>query len=314
VGGAGFWARAFYRRLRGRIGKSWYVAPSLEAEMQVLRECWSDGSALFHFLYGEDDFRFAGLGRRLNKRARIVVTYHQPPATFEEVVQEKRHVAALDAVIVVGSNQVAYFENIVGRGKVFHVPLGIDADFFRPASNSPNKSEARTCLFVGQWLRDFACLRDVIRLVTGKHRHVRFQVITTETGRQQLGNLPGADIQTGVRDGALRVAYQAADALVLPLLDSTANCAILEAMASGLPVVTTAVGGIGDYVDEQCALLAAAGNAEEMASKVLQLLSDDALRTRMGEAAREKAVREFDWRIVAGKIRAVHETVMNGLP
>jgi len=270
---------------------------------------------LVHFLYGEDDFRFAALGRRLNPQARITATSHHGQAAFENVVSNRQHMATLDAVIAVGINQVPYFEGLVGPGRVHYVPHGIHTDFFRPPPSRPfRRGGEKRCLFVGQWLRDFACLREVIHRVTTRHRHVVFHVITTPNGLQELGPVPGAHVQTGVSDEALRAAYQAADMLVLPLLDATANCAILEAMACGLPIVTTDVGGVRGYVDAQCALLAAPGNAEEMAANVSSLLADDARRRRMGIAAREKALKEFDIRIATEKLRKAHREIMNGPP
>lgn len=67
----------------------------------------------------------------------------------------------------------------------------------------------------------------------------------------------------------LLVAYRQADLLALPLKDCTANNSILEAMACGLSVVTTDIGGIRDYVDDTCALLSARGDAEEMAKNIM---------------------------------------------
>lgn len=308
---AGFLARGLFGKVYQQIGKSWYSASSLDAEIRVLLKCCMGGRNLYHFMYGEDDFRFAGLGRNLNRHSRIVATYHQPPSVLEKILQDREHLKSLDAVIVVGANQSVYFEEIPGKERVFHVPNGVDTGFFRPGPGADGPAHEKTCLFVGQWLRDFVCLRDVIRRVHSKDRNVKFTVITTETGRQTLKGLENTTVQVGVPDDALLASYQSSDLLVLPLIDSTANCAILEAMASGLPVVTSNVGGVGGYVDDKCALLSAAGNAAEMAAHVTQLLLDDNLRARMGFAAREKALREFDSRIIAGKIRDVHREIMN---
>jgi glycosyltransferase involved in cell wall biosynthesis len=72
---------------------------------------------------------------------------------------------------------------------------------------------------------------------------------------------------------------------------------ILEAMAAGLPVVASDVGGVGELVaDGSTGLLAPAGDAGALAAAVQRLLDDRELRHRMGEAGRRRAAERFDIR------------------
>ena len=71
----------------------------------------------------------------------------------------------------------------------------------------------------------------------------------------------------------------------------------VEAMFAGLPVVTTGVGGIPEMVlDGETGLLVPPGDEASIADAIERLLGDDALRTAMGEAARERAHARFDAR------------------
>ena len=70
---------------------------------------------------------------------------------------------------------------------------------------------------------------------------------------------------------------------------------ILEAMAAGLPVVASAVGGIPEIVrDGETGLLVPPGDADALAAALGRLLDDDGLRRRLGAAGRERALDEFD--------------------
>jgi len=69
---------------------------------------------------------------------------------------------------------------------------------------------------------------------------------------------------------------------------------ILEAMAAGLPVVATDVGGVAEaVVDGETGLLVPAGNPQALTDALERLLRDEALRHRLGAAGRERALREF---------------------
>jgi glycosyltransferase involved in cell wall biosynthesis len=86
----------------------------------------------------------------------------------------------------------------------------------------------------------------------------------------------------------------ASDIFVLPSLQEGLPLALLDAMAMGTPVVATAVGGIGEIlVNEQNGLLIPPADAPALARAVLRLLTDDELRKRCGDAARELMGREY---------------------
>lgn len=69
---------------------------------------------------------------------------------------------------------------------------------------------------------------------------------------------------------------------------------VLEAMAAGLPVLATPVGGIPEAVaDGVEGFLVAPGDVDALAARLAQLLEDDALARRMGEAARRKVESTF---------------------
>ncbi len=306
----------FIKKIRSLIwrhkGKQWYSADSLKMEINVLTKFFFTNKTIYHFIYGENDFRYTGLVRKIKKTNKIMCTYHQPPDVFAKIVKNKKHLKNLDAAIVVGTNQLNYFEDLVGKGRVYFVPHGVDTDFFRPLNIGGNNKRGRNriCLFVGQWLRDFQCLREIIRLISKIDSDVKFEVISTENRVSELNGLNNLKSKSNLSDEDLLSSYHRADLLILPLTNCTANNSILEAMSSGLPVVTTDVGGVRDYLDESCAFLAPKGDAETIVKKVLLLLENEELRTQIGKAAREKALKEFDWRVITKKMLEVYKKVL----
>jgi glycosyltransferase involved in cell wall biosynthesis len=73
---------------------------------------------------------------------------------------------------------------------------------------------------------------------------------------------------------------------------------LLEAMACGVPVVSTAVGGVGEAVQHGVnGLLAEPGDADAVAAHLAALLDDEGCRRRLGTAARQTVVERFDARV-----------------
>lgn len=93
--------------------------------------------------------------------------------------------------------------------------------------------------------------------------------------------------------------YRALDVAVLtshPIVE-TLPVTLLEAAASGTPAVATAVGSVADVVAQgETGFVVPAGDADALAARIVRLLADPALRTRMGEAARRRAEARFDER------------------
>jgi glycosyltransferase involved in cell wall biosynthesis len=93
---------------------------------------------------------------------------------------------------------------------------------------------------------------------------------------------------------------------VLPTLADCFGVASIEAMATGLPVITTTVGGVPDIVEDgQHGFLIAPQDDAALATGLDRLLADAALRQTMGERARARVLERFDARKNAEQLIAL---------
>jgi glycosyltransferase involved in cell wall biosynthesis len=112
-----------------------------------------------------------------------------------------------------------------------------------------------------------------------------------------IGGVPNVRVHHGVGPNApaLIDLYAQADVFVFPTLADVLPLAIMEAMASGLPVVTTNVGAIGEQItDGVTGFLIPPDDVNALCTCTMRLAEDPTLRRGMGIAAREAAEQKFN--------------------
>ena len=112
----------------------------------------------------------------------------------------------------------------------------------------------------------------------------------------------------GVLDRTKRLPqlYASADAFVFASLTETLGLVVLEAMASGLPVVATAAGGVADHLrDEENGLAFPAGSPVQMAHAMVRLVMDQHLRQRLAVGARRTA-EALSWESEIDRLSAIY--------
>jgi glycosyltransferase involved in cell wall biosynthesis len=125
------------------------------------------------------------------------------------------------------------------------------------------------------------------------------------------------DFSTGLRDRVRVLSARSdretaavmaeADIFVLPSLFEGTPLTLIEAMRSGLPVVTTATAGMKDVVrPDQNGLLVPPGDVDGLTSAIDRLTREDGLRRRLGVAAHAVAVEHYTWRRTAESFEAAY--------
>jgi glycosyltransferase involved in cell wall biosynthesis len=174
-------------------------------------------------------------------------------------------------------------------------------------------------LFVGAYGRRKGCpeLIDALARARASGLDVRLRIVGKEDhkgeddalrSRIRAHDLDGAVEFAGVRTASeMPSAYRDADAICLPSRQEGLPMALLEAMAFGLPVLATPVGGIPDLVaDGDTGLLVAPGNVEELANAIATLAGDRQLRRQMGERARARVLGLAGSSVIAARWRELY--------
>jgi glycosyltransferase involved in cell wall biosynthesis len=103
--------------------------------------------------------------------------------------------------------------------------------------------------------------------------------------------------------------------LVLPSRAEALPMAVLEALAHGLPVITTPVGALPDsLVHEKSVLFIEPGNVGALAAAIQRLITDEAFRSQVAQAGHEAFLREFDIAVIADQFAEIYRELTDHGP
>jgi sugar transferase (PEP-CTERM/EpsH1 system associated) len=220
----------------------------------------------------------------------------------------------------------------VPPGKITQAYNGVDTDRFCPSTDGPQAIAG--CPFdpaqhwligtVGrmQTVKDQTLLaqafvlalqmdpslKDRLRLVMVGEGPLRAQAqgILETAGVTDLSWLPGersdvADIMRGLHTFAL------------PSLAEGISNTILEAMASGLPVIATAVGGNADLVQQpETGVIVPSANVDAMADEIVKLANDPESASKMGQLGRQRVLDQFSMQAMVATYQGVYDQLLRG--
>lgn len=282
-----------------------YDSGSVFKEIELFRYLWKHRKAenVVHYLNGERDVGHLKLFKKLFPKTRFVATFHKPPAVLKQTIKDPSRLKQLDGAICVGSNQVEFIKKWLGLKHVQYIPHGVDTDFFTP---DYQKRKKNMILFVGQHLRDFDLFNQVVSRLLKERENLEIIAVLHRAYKNKIMSHPQVTVNSGINDEELRNLYQQASLLFLPLLDSTACNSLLEAMACGLPIVTSDVGGNREYLEGIKEVMVAENNAVSYRNNVISLLEncEDSLRLSKSVRLRSEAL---DWTVISKDVTSFYK-------
>jgi glycosyltransferase involved in cell wall biosynthesis len=301
---------------------------------QLLRELALIQPDLVHAQGSEEQYAFTAV----TSPYRHVVTFHgimhrvheiSPPPLFStsHVPRwlEKLVIRRAQHVICISGETENFLRRHHSPARLHRIPNAMAPCFFQ-VQPAPRKTDGFTLLYVGHieprkgLLHLVESLPAVLKTL---RQPVRLLVIGggMHSGYQETVARRAAELKVdtmiewrGVQlEGAVAEAMAQSDLLVLPSFWENLPMCVGEAMAAGLPVISTTAAAIGEMVEhEKTGLVVEPGNVPQLAAALIRLLSDPALRAAMGQAGWAKAQRLYTPRTVAEKTLAVYREILAG--
>jgi glycosyltransferase involved in cell wall biosynthesis len=254
----------------------------------------------------------------------VVKARHQGAADRSPAIRvqlERRIAQSCDQVVATCRDEAGELTRAgVPAGQISVVPCGVDTSMFTPDGPAARRNGRPRLLALGRLVERkgvatvidaLARLPDAELVVAGGpdrrdlHTSDDYRMLL-ETARVHgvaervifTGSVARADVPALIRS---------ADVVVAAPWYEPFGIVPLEAMACGVPVVASAVGGLTDsIVDQQTGWLVPARDPAALANALGQLLADPAMRAAFGAAGVERARRRYSWRRVAAETEAVY--------
>ena len=202
------------------------------------------------------------------------------------------------------------------KGKAVLIPNGVDYAKFSHLAVKPPSGEVQ--LITTSRLVEKNGLEDIINAIKLLPESVSLQIIGSgpleenlkfkiknlklENRVEMLGEIPNSDIS---------LYLSKADIFVRPSLSEGQGISFIEAMAAGLPVIATSVGGIPDFLkDRETGLFCNVNDPKSIAEKVLEYINDPELTKKVVENARKMVEEKYDWDLISRDMKSrVFDTI-----
>ncbi len=267
---------------------------------------------------GEAEAIKHGSRRKLNPNEKLMLRFNSLLRSYEKKLMKRSD--ALIAVSLYTKNELTELYD-VDEEKINVIYNGVDTQKFKPDRDRVGlrlelglEEEQKIILCVGRlyYRKGIATLLQSIPEVVQKFEDAKFVISGKgfkkneerfRTLAERLKIKKSVMFLGYVPDEKLPDLYAASDMFVLPALYENFPFAILEAQSTGLPVISTKVGGIPEFLtNNKNGLLVDPGDPEQLAQGIMTLLQDPELAEELGRCGRRLVKEKFAWPLIASQV------------
>lgn len=251
---------------------------------------------------------------------------------FMDILYRKnRYLEDAAAIICVGYNEYELSKQIYPEKLVYHLPNGVDYQKFNKKTESdfkekykiPTNRKMILCLSRIDYQKNQEILIKLMAKLNKTEANANLVLIgpvTSSSYYQKLQNLiVRNNLQNRVtiikglhsEDPNLISAYQQADIFILPSIHEPFGIVVLEAWASGIPVIASQVGGLARLVQHQQNGLAFDGSLEHLHEKYNELTENKKLKTKLVENARQEVKNKYSWQAITKQLIGYYQEIIS---
>jgi len=236
--------------------------------------------------------------------------YHQPRFRWSIRTADGAHTCARD---VWSTLQIKYG---LDSDRVAYIPHGVESRFFVPREYHP--VESLRLLYAGTWLdqRGIFYIRDALRNVAPRMPGLTMTFAGCGVPAEEIRGFFGKElagrivVRPAVAADQMQKLYAEHDIFLFPSLMEGLPLVLLEAMATGMPVITTETCGMPDVVEHEFnGLLVPPADARAIEDAVVRLAGSVDFRRELGEAARE-TMKRYTWERAARQLEELYRRVL----
>lgn len=208
--------------------------------------------------------------------------------------------------------------------KIVRVPVGADLDTFHPRKEKKNKkiftpqnnNDTLVFLFVGsiKKRKGIEFLLEAIKRLPKKINNKTFFAIVgngplLNYTRTKYSELRNVHFYGFISNDLLSSFYHNADLFIFPSLYEGLPTVVLEAMSSGLPIITTNIPSLRNFIKSDFGILVEPGNVNEISKAIEHIYNNKDMLNYMSQQSLYH-VYKYDWKNVAIKISQIYEKAL----
>jgi glycosyltransferase involved in cell wall biosynthesis len=270
-----------------------------------------------------------------NRKLMVLTLHNQRPlgisapisiaGTFWDKVKGKRVLRDVDRIIAVSAaSKKDIMEYGLAGDKIAVIHNGVDTEFYKPSDplfkNKYKDGFDNLLIFVGRIIEQKGLGHLIEAMPSVLKEHPKTLLLIVGKGKiknklkdkvRKMGLSKNVVFPGFIPESQMPGLYSSADIFVLPSLWEVLPIALLEALASGAPLLASDAGGNPEIVvNGKNGYIFEKANTPHLIEKLNEMLSDKASRTEMGKNSRKIALEKFDWEIIKDQTLTFYQSAM----